>query len=135
VDLLVDLQAGLVGQVKVEENNVRRPGTDPLESFGTGAYHLDPVSRRGERLAHLPREQGWVIVDEQQVGHGRLALGWAGLIREADVIGRAADRTIHPKESTRGDDLDLRRAVGILFALGMIGTESVCLASFWTCFG
>ncbi len=77
-DLLVDLQAGLVGQAQVEENDVRRPGADPLESFGSGAGHLDPVSRRGERLAYLPRNQGRVIVNEQQVGHGWRVPGSSG---------------------------------------------------------
>ena len=48
------------------------PGTDPLESFGTARSDLDPVGRRGERLAHLPREQGRVVVDEQEVGHAAL---------------------------------------------------------------
>ena len=46
-DLLVDLQAGLVGQAQVEENDIGRLGTDALEPFGAGAGHLDPVN--GER--------------------------------------------------------------------------------------
>ena len=71
-DLLVDLQAGLVGQAQVEQNDIRRPGTDALEPFGAGAGHLDPVTGSGERLAHLLRDQDRVIIDEQQVGHGRL---------------------------------------------------------------
>src|SRR5262249_58878375 len=70
-DLLVDLQPGLVGQAQVEENDVRRTGADPLQSLGTGGSNLDPVGRRGERLAHLPGDQGRVIIDEQQLGHGR----------------------------------------------------------------
>ena len=70
-DLLVNLQARLVGQAQVEENDVRMPGTDPLEPFSSGARHLDPVSGSGERLAHLPRYQGRVVVDQQQVGHDR----------------------------------------------------------------
>ena len=60
---MVDLQPGLVRQAQIEENDVRRPGTDPLESFGTAPSDVHPVGRRGERLAHLPREQGRVIVD------------------------------------------------------------------------
>src|SRR5262249_59443054 len=54
-----------------EENAARRAGPYPLEPVGAGGGHLDPVSRRGERLAHLPGDQGRVIVDEQQLGHGR----------------------------------------------------------------
>ena len=32
-DLLVDLQPGLVGQAQVEENDIRRPGADPLQAL------------------------------------------------------------------------------------------------------
>ena len=49
-----------------------------LEPFGAGAGHLDPVAGGGERLAHLLRDQGRVVVDEQQVGHGRVRLGTPG---------------------------------------------------------
>ena len=77
-DLLVDVQAGLVGQAQIEENNVRRHGTDPLEPFGAGASHFDPVSGPGEHLAHQLRDQCRVIIDEQQVGHDALALGVPG---------------------------------------------------------
>ena len=99
-DLLVDLQAGLVGQAQVEENDVRRPGADPLEAFGAGGGHLDPVSRRGERLAHLLRDQGRVIVDEQQVGHGRLHPGRSGVSRNwtpssGPQIGLSSRRSRH----------------------------------------
>src|SRR5262249_24721897 len=71
-DVLVDLQAGLVRQAEVEENDVRGPGTDPLESFRTAGCDLDTVGRRGERLAHLPRGQGRVIVNMQERGHDAL---------------------------------------------------------------
>jgi hypothetical protein len=94
-DLLVNCQPGLVGQVQVEENDIRGSGPDPLEPFGTGGSHLDPVSRRGERLAHLSRGQGRVVVDEQQMRHARLARVGSGLIRETDTF-RAVDRSIPP---------------------------------------
>src|SRR5262249_31858540 len=80
-NVLVDLQAGLVRQAQIEENDVRRPGTDPLESFSTAGGDLDPVRRRGERLAHLPREQGRVIVNEQEVGHDALPPASGGSAR------------------------------------------------------
>ena len=73
-DLLVHVQAGLVGQVQIEENDVRRRGTDPLEPFGAGAGHVDPVSGPGEHLAHELWNQCRVIIDEQQVGHDAFAL-------------------------------------------------------------
>jgi hypothetical protein len=60
--------------------------TNPLEPFGTGGSHLDPVSRRGERLAHLRRDYGRVIVDEQQVGHGSLRLLGCGQKRRDEGI-------------------------------------------------
>jgi hypothetical protein len=77
-DLPVDVQAGLVGQAQVEENNPRRQGTDPLQPFGGGASHFDPVPGAGEHLAHPLRDQCRVIIDEHQVGHDVLALGVPG---------------------------------------------------------
>ena len=71
-DLLVDLQAGLVGQAQVEQNDIGRSGADALDPFGAGAGHLDAVSGSGEGLAHLLGDQDRVIVDEQQVGHAWL---------------------------------------------------------------
>ena len=69
-DLLVDFQAGLVGQAEIEQNHVRRIGADILEPRSPGAGDLDPVSGSGERLAHLLLDQVRVIIDEQQMGHG-----------------------------------------------------------------
>jgi hypothetical protein len=71
-DGLVDVQAGLVGQAQVQEDHVRRFGPDALNPVRPRAGHLDPVGGGGERLAHLHRDQGRVVVDEQEVGHGRL---------------------------------------------------------------
>src|SRR5207245_11331300 len=77
---------------------------------------------RGERLAYLLWDQGRVIIDEQQMGHGWRAPGRSGLIREADAIVRSVGRTIQPK----GVDAESRPGssalpFGILFAPGMIG--------------
>ena len=69
-DRLVELQAGLVGQSQVEEDDVRGVGADEPEPFRAGAGHLDPVRGGRERQAHLLRDQGRVIIDEQDVGHG-----------------------------------------------------------------
>ena len=45
-DLLEDVQAGLVGQAQVEEDDVGRVGADALEPLRAGAGDLDPVQRR-----------------------------------------------------------------------------------------
>ena len=66
---LIDLQAGLVGQPHVQQDDVRRIAADALKAFRAGERHLDAVGRGGERLAHLLGDQGLVIIDEQQVGH------------------------------------------------------------------
>ena len=56
-DVLVDLEARLVGQSQVEKNYVGRPGANPLKAFGTGSGDLDPVGRSGVCLEHLSRDQ------------------------------------------------------------------------------
>ena len=35
-----------------QDGHVRRHGTDPLEPFGAGASHFEPVCGPGEHLAH-----------------------------------------------------------------------------------
>ena len=69
-DLFQDLQAGLVGQAQVEENDVGRRGRDALEALRTRIGDLDSVCGGREDVAHLLREQPRVVVDEQQVGRG-----------------------------------------------------------------
>ena len=71
-DLLEDLQAGLVGQAEIEQDHVGRIRADVLQPCSPGAGNLDPVGGSGERLAHLLLDQGRVIIDEQQMGHGWL---------------------------------------------------------------
>ena len=68
-NLAVDLQAGLVGEVEVEQDDVRpsRPGA--FEPLGPGRGHLDPVRRCGERPDHRLQARSPIVVDEQQVGH------------------------------------------------------------------
>jgi hypothetical protein len=85
-NLLVDLQAGLVGQAQVEEDDVGRLGTHPLEPLGAGGGHLDPVLGGTERLAHLLRDHDRVVVDEQKVSHDSLPPGAFGTIREDHAI-------------------------------------------------
>lgn len=77
-DLLIDLQSGLVGQAQVKENDIRRLGLDPFEPRHSGASDLDAVIRGGKELTNLSRDQGQVIIDEQNVGHGSLTSGASG---------------------------------------------------------
>jgi hypothetical protein len=72
------------GSHPLESLDAWMPGSHPLESFGTAGGHLDPVRRRRERMAHLPPDQGRVIVDQQQVGHASLLP--LGAIRRNQVI-------------------------------------------------
>jgi len=62
--LLVHIQPGLVRQPQVEQNNIGRLRANSRKPFGAGAGHLNPVTGRGKRLAHLLWDQGWVIIDE-----------------------------------------------------------------------
>jgi hypothetical protein len=68
-ELPQDLQAGLVGQAQVEQNNVWPNGGDAFEALAARVGDLDPVCGRGEHLAHLVREQVGVVIDQEQVGH------------------------------------------------------------------
>jgi hypothetical protein len=63
------VQAGLVGQAQVKENDVWPKVGDTLKTLSARASDLDPVCRGGEDVAHLVREQAWVVIDEKQVGH------------------------------------------------------------------
>ena len=63
-DLLVDVQARLVGQPEVEENDIGRPGPDSLEPGEASAGDLDPVGGGGEELPNLGRDQRRVVIDE-----------------------------------------------------------------------
>jgi hypothetical protein len=72
-ELPQDLQAGLVGQAQVEENNVWASAGDTLKALGTCVGYLDPVCWGREDMAHLVREQAWVVIDQEQAGHGTRA--------------------------------------------------------------
>ena len=72
-ELPQDVQAGLVGQAQVEQNNVRPTVTGAFEALAARGGDLDPVCGRGEHLAHLVREQVRVVIDQEQVGHGSRA--------------------------------------------------------------
>ena len=66
---LVDIQARLVGQAQVEDNDVGRFGTHAVKPVRTGADDFDLVQGGGKRLPHLLRDHRRVIIDEQQVRH------------------------------------------------------------------
>src|SRR5262249_49337058 len=64
--------AGLVGQAQVEENNVRTSGGNLFQAPCARLGDLNPVSRRGEHVAHSVAKQVRVVIDQQQVRHGLL---------------------------------------------------------------
>ena len=66
---LEDVQAGLVGQAQVEENNVRASGGDPFQALCGRLGDLNPVRGRGEHVAHSVAEQVRVVIDQKQGGH------------------------------------------------------------------
>ena len=72
-DLPVDLQAGLVGQPQVEQDDVGRPRADRFQARRRGACDLHAVCRGGERLTHLLRDEDRIVVDQQEVRHDRAA--------------------------------------------------------------
>src|SRR5262249_25005379 len=77
-ELPQDVQARLVGQAQVQENNVRPNVTGAFEALAARGGNLDPVCGRGEHLAHLVREQVRVVIDQEQVGHGsRASARWS----------------------------------------------------------
>src|SRR5262249_7043074 len=77
-ELPQDVQAGLVGQAQVEENDVRPTVKGASEALAARGGDLEPVWGGGEHLAHLVREQVWVVIDQEQVGHGSRASGARG---------------------------------------------------------
>ena len=68
-ELRQDVQAGLVGQAQVEENDVRASGGDPFQALCARLGDLNPVCGGGEHVAHLFGEQVRVVIDQEQVGH------------------------------------------------------------------
>src|SRR4029077_13233435 len=68
-ELSQDIQAGLVGQAQVEENNVRASGGDPFQALCARLCDLNPVCGRGEHVAHSVPEQVRVVIDQEQGGH------------------------------------------------------------------
>ena len=73
-ELPQDVQAGLVGQAQVEENNVRASGGDPFQALCARLGNLNPVCGRGEYVPHSIGEQVRVVVDQKQGGHVTRAL-------------------------------------------------------------
>ena len=69
-DLLIDLQARLVGESEVQQYHIRRSLGDTTDPLRAGTGHINPVVRVAEDLAHLRQNQVRVVVDEQQLAHG-----------------------------------------------------------------
>ena len=61
---LVDIQARLVRQAQVEDNDVGQLGTHAVKPVRPGAHDFDPMRWGGERLPHLPRDHGRVIINK-----------------------------------------------------------------------
>src|SRR6516164_5835245 len=129
-DLVQDLQARLVRQAQVEENDIRGRRPNALEALATRVGDLDSVFGGGEAVADLLREQVRVIIDQQQVGHGWRPPGRSGLVREADAGVRAIDRVITRGSRYRVTIWIFGLPFGILFAPRLVGTESSRRASF-----
>jgi hypothetical protein len=64
-ELPQDVQAGLVGQAQVEQNNVGPNVGDTLKALGTRVGDLDPVCGGGEHVAHLVRKQARVVINQE----------------------------------------------------------------------
>ena len=68
-ELSQDVQAGLVGQAQVEENNVRASGGDPFQALCARLCDINPVCGRGKHVVHSVAEQIRVVIDQEQGGH------------------------------------------------------------------
>jgi hypothetical protein len=68
-ELRQDVQAGLVRQAQVEENDVRASCGNPFQAIRTRVGDLDPMFGRGEHVGHLFGENVRVVIDQEQVGH------------------------------------------------------------------
>src|SRR4029077_17082690 len=69
-NLLVDLQPGLVGESKVEQDDIRRPLGDATNPLRAGTGHNNRVLRGAEDLVDLRQDQVRVVVHKQQLAHG-----------------------------------------------------------------
>jgi hypothetical protein len=64
-DALKYIEAGTIGQPKVEKDDVGRLTPHLLHTFGAVCRHLHPMSGLGESVSHLLRQQHWIIVDKK----------------------------------------------------------------------
>jgi hypothetical protein len=73
----------LQGKAEIEENNVWRLGSNPLQPLGGGASRFHAVV--GKSPSNLLRDQVQVVIDQQQVSHGMR--GWGhGENRDSLII-------------------------------------------------
>ncbi len=91
-----DIQARLVRQPHVEENDIRARSRDALEALAPREGNLESVSGGGEQVAHLVREQLQIITDEHQAGHDTLPFDAPGNARRSHDIGFAILRVGPP---------------------------------------
>src|SRR6266481_45512 len=52
--------------IKIEENDIWPNVGDTLEALGARVGDLDPVCGGREDVAHLVREQAWVVIDQDR---------------------------------------------------------------------
>ena len=95
----------------------RQRTPDVVQPRSPGAGDLDPVSGSGERLAHLLLDHGWVVIDEQQMGHGSLAPAKSGGRRQNPLIVKSLTRPVQPRERLRTIASRSANAFGTGFAL------------------
>ena len=67
--LRVDREAGSVGQIEVEEDDVGRRGADLLDADRAGGHGRHPVIGAMEGLTHLLRQARQIVVDQEHVRH------------------------------------------------------------------
>jgi hypothetical protein len=114
-ELPQDVQAGLVGQAQVEENDVWPNGGDAFETLGARVGDLDAVCGGGEHVAHLVGEQVRVVIDEEQAGHATPSQAWLHLDIRPSVYESVTKRSVEP--------------FCILFGPAVVGAEPSRLAS------
>ena len=65
-ELRQDVEAGLVRQAQVEENNVWASGGNPFQAICTRVGDLDAMFGRGEHVGDLVVEEVRVVIDQEQ---------------------------------------------------------------------
>src|SRR5262249_11975087 len=134
-ELPQDLQARLVGQTEVEENDIRGCGPNVLEALATRVGDLDSVLGGEEEVANLLREQVRVIIDQQQVGHARRPLSRCESKFEKPTPSSEPHIRLSAKELYGATIVNFGLPFGIIFAPAVVGAESSLLLPFYRASG